>query len=629
MIKRRDFFKLGVAAGASSLLGLRLQAQQSNDLQKFLCLPDGLPPDLLTRPSPKSTPFVAEMNIPPIKQAATKPLNPPPVPGAHQRYKEFLPKKFYEIHEQEFLWKYHPEPPYDKGSWSWGFDGMTPGPTYHAHYGEPILVRRYNDLPTLGEQKVSFALPLSTSHLHNAHTASESDGYPMDFIHAGQYWDHHYACFPMGNDPLEKLTTLWYHDHMMDSTAANVYAGLAGFYLFFDEQDSGNENDPNPKAFRLPSGKYDVPMLLHDVLFDQDGQVIFNKLNTDGMLGDKYTVNRRIQPFFKVERRKYRFRILNGGPSRFLQIFLSSGAKRETLHPLTVITGDGNFLPQPICANSIYLSVAQRVDVILDFAQFKAGDQLYLQNRLEQTNGRGPSGRILVPGDDIMRFDVIEAAGEDKSCIPLKLRELPVINLNEIKRRRVWQFDYRGGVWTINGKGAGDLSQVSAEIEEGSAEMWTIRNEGKNWSHPIHSHFTEFLLYKVNGKTFGPKQIQTRDVEDPLRRYQFVDIPPLPVAAAAANCGYRCARTPINVFMGGKRRDITTLLPNDEIEIFMRWKDFHGKYVMHCHNVVHEDHSMMIRWDLVPPKAGKKQAQKKAAETKKTPKAWFAGTPRS
>ncbi len=617
MIRRRDFFKLGLAAGAARLLGANAQAQ-ADGVPKFLCSPDGLPPDLLTRQSPKSTPFAAELYVPPVKRPAAKPLTPPPDPRAHQRYHEFLPKKFYEIHEQEFLWHYHPDPPYDQGSWSWGFDGATPGPTYQARYGEPILVRRYNDLPPVGHGKVSFGMPLTTTHLHNAHTASESDGYPMDYISPGEYWDHHYGCFPMGHDPLEKLTTLWYHDHMMDFTASNVYAGLNGFFLFFDEQDSGNENDPNPHAFRLPSGRYDVPLILQDVLFDKDGQVVFNKLNTDGMLGDKYTVNRKIQPFFRVERRKYRFRILNGGPSRFYQVFLASGAKRETLHPFIVITGDGNFLPQPVCANSVYLSVAQRVDVILDFSQFKVGDQLFLQNRLEQTNGRGPSGRMLMPGDDMMRFDVIAASGEDKSCIPARLRELPKINLNEIKRRRVWQFDYRGGIWTINGKDAGHLDRAEAEIEDGSAEIWTIRNEGKNWSHPIHSHFTEFLLYKVNGRTFGPRQIQTRDVEDPLRRYQFVDLAPLPATAATSNCGFKCTRPPINVFMGGKRRDITTLLPNDEIEIFMRWRDFHGKYVMHCHNVVHEDHAMMIRWDIVPPKKKAKKSHAQAAGKRRT-----------
>ena len=603
MIERREFVKMGIAAGAGSLLTPTAEAQGRNDLLQFLCLPDGLPPD---PPSPKSTPFVADLYIPPIKQPVAR-LDPSPDPKAHQRYEEFPPKKFYEIREQEFLWKFHPEPPYDKGSWSWGFDGASPGPTYHARYGEPILVRRFNQLPPVGRGNVTFAMPRTTSHLHNGHTASESDGYPMDWIGSGQYWDHHYCCFPLGCDDREKLTTLWYHDHMMDYTSNNVYAGLAGFFLFFDEEDSGNENDKNPRAFRLPSGKYDVPLILQDIRFDQNGQVVFNKLNTDGLLGDKYTVNRIIQPRFTVERRKYRLRILNGGPSRFYQVFLASGEDRTKLHPFVIVTGDGNFLNRPVVAESLYLSVAQRVDVIVDFSQFKAGDKVYLQNRLEQLNGRGPTGRVLVePGIDMMRFDVVESKGPDNSCVPDQLRAIPPVNVNEIRRRKVWTFDYRAGQWTINGKPASpDLQPADYEIEEGTAELWTIRNEGKNWSHPIHSHFTEFLLVKVNGRLFKATEIQTRSSEDPLRGYAFADIEGPPVGAGPRKClKFPLEQKPLPVFFGGARRDITTLLPNDEIEIFMRWKDFYGRYVMHCHNIVHEDHAMMIRWDIIPPKGG-------------------------
>src|SRR5688572_1937623 len=180
------------------------------------------------------------------------PLNPPPDPAAHQLWGKHPPKKLYTIYEQEFRWVYHPDPPYNAGSWGWGFDGITPGPTYHARYGEPILVRRFNNLPTVSNSKVTFALPSTSTHLHNGHTASESDGNPQDWIDSGEFWDHHYCCFPSGNIAEEKLTTLWYHDHRMDFTAANVYAGLSGFFLFFDEQDSGNENDPNSAAWRLP-----------------------------------------------------------------------------------------------------------------------------------------------------------------------------------------------------------------------------------------------------------------------------------------------------------------------------------------------------------------------------------------
>jgi len=105
----------------------------------------------------------------------------------------------------------------------------------------------------VGASRATFALPSTTTHLHNFHSASESDGGPEDWIDSGEFWDHHYCNFPSGHDPREKLTTLWYHDHRMDFTAANVYAGLSGFHLYFDEQDTGDENDPSPEAWRLPS----------------------------------------------------------------------------------------------------------------------------------------------------------------------------------------------------------------------------------------------------------------------------------------------------------------------------------------------------------------------------------------
>ena len=580
-MRRRDVLKLGLAAGGSSLLAGRALAGDPRELLQFLCPPDGEPPDLAT-PSPPAREFVAELFVPPVKQPVAS-LDPPPDPRAHQRYEEFRPKKLYEIHEEEFDWVYHPDPPYGNGSASWGFDGSTPGPTYHARYGEPILVRRVNRLPPVGVSRVGFALPSTTSHLHNGHTASESDGQPQDWIDTGEFWDHHYANFPAGFDQREKLTTLWYHDHRLDFTAANVYAGLDGFYLLFDEQDSGDETDATPGAWRLPSGRYDVPLILHDVMFQPDGQVRWNPFNTDGILGDRYTVNRRIQPFFRVERRKYRFRILNGGPSRFYQLFLSSG------RPFVIITGDGNVLPEPVEAESIFLSVAQRVDVVLDFSHHRAGDTVTLLNRLEQTNGKGPSGRMLDPGVGLVQFQVVEAKGPDPSRIPERLRELPRIDAGEIRRERIWEFDYDGGLWTVNGK-VFDPNRVDAGIEQGTAEIWVFRNAGNAWSHPIHSHFTEFQILSVNGVPFDRTWIQDwREGEE-----EFV-----PYYAAPPE-----RRRPIRRFMGGKRRDVATLLPGDEIKVVMRWSDFLGKYVMHCHNVVHEDHSMMIRWDIVEPGQG-------------------------
>ena len=611
--------KAGVAACGAGLLGARLSAQNPNSaLLKYLCPPDGALPDMAV-PSPKSRPFVMPLNIMPIMQQVAS-LDPPPDPLAHQLYDKYPPKKLYEIYEQEFKWTYHSDPPYGAGTWGWGFNGITPGPTYNARYGEPVLVRRYNNLPTVSESKVTFALPSTSSHLHNGHTASESDGNPQDWIDSGEFWDHHYCNFPSNNDPDERLHTLWYHDHRMDFTASNVYAGLSGVYrLFDDEEDTGDETT----GWHLPSGEFDVPMLLHDVLFDQDGQVVFDPFNTDGILGDKYTVNRRIQPFFEVKRRKYRLRYINGGPSRFYQLYLKNQSGKNM--PFRVITGDGNFLTKPLWTESVYLSVAQRVDIIIDFADYAAGEDLYLWNSLLQTNGKGPTTRTVepyVPDKSVMRFDVTGGSVNDPSRVPNQFRNLPKVHLDQVRRRRTFVFDYNGGLWTVNGQ-VFDPNRIDAKIEQGTAEIWTLRNQGKNWSHPIHSHFTEYILLEVNGVPLLP-------VPDVC--YAEGSTYPDAAAVAAAGCvppeNYDVIEVdpenqhhqfvlgdnekllaedrsrPVDVFMGGRRRDIATLNENDELIVYMRWEDFLGKHVMHCHNVVHEDHAMMIRWDIVKPDKG-------------------------
>src|SRR5262249_47554075 len=160
--------------------------------------------------------------------------------------------------------------------------GMVPGPTILARYGEPVLTRMVNDLPSIQNSHVTFGSPSTTTHLHNLHMAPESDGNPNDLVPPGTFWDHHWPNIYDGvdtvgviGDPREALGTLWYHDHADMFTAANVYAGFSAFYLLFDERDSGDENDRQPGALRLPSGTYDVPLLFHDVLFDANGQVVF------------------------------------------------------------------------------------------------------------------------------------------------------------------------------------------------------------------------------------------------------------------------------------------------------------------------------------------------------------------
>lgn len=335
----------------------------------------------------------------------------------------------------------------------------------------------------------------------------------------------------------------------MDFTTQNVYKGLAGFYLLFDKIDSGDEEDTNSQALRLPSGEYDVPLLLQDKSFDKDGILFFDFFNMDGLIGDRYVVNGKIQPFFKVARRKYRFRLLNGSASRIMQLHLSNN------HYMSLIGTDGNLLPRPQLVQSVRLAPAERADIVVDFARYRRGERIFLQNRMEQVSGRLPTGRILPAGSPLLRFDIDRDVSSDPSRVPTRLRDLPPVNLNEVVKTRIFRFGRSNGVWTINGQ-LFDDTNVMANPRINTAEVWVLENNSGGWAHPIHIHFEEFRILSRNGR------------------------PPEPHESG--------------------RKDVVYLGPGDTVRVFLRFRDFLGKYVMHCHNTVHEDHSMMLRWDVVP-----------------------------
>ena len=628
MTKRRDVLK-GSAAAMGGLAVARYSYATSEPRpfpQSGLVFPHTFQPSIVTRPSPYAEPFVQPLFVMPnaddafgvdraeLESAENGGLI---VPEAHQRFHEFEPQKFYVERIKEGKWQYHPDGPYGQngGSWHFGWDigensggpsFITPGATYRAFYNEAIFVRRINDAPDLGTGRVNFALPSFTVHLHNAHTASESDGFPGDYFDPGTFWDHHYPNilagydqYGNGGDPRETLSTLWYHDHRLDFTATNVYGGISGPYFLYDDFDTNDEEGP-ANTSRLPSGEYDVPLMLHDVQFmvDENGQaqVVWDFFNpspqqsdadplydnmprpsddifpsfqhtTFGMLGDQYTVNRVIRPYHDVKRRKYRFRVINGGPSRLYNLtFEHERANGEYVGKVnfTVITNDGNFLDEPMTTDHVEIWVANRVDVILDFSEYEPGDRIYMVNHLEMIpTGEGPSGRYIETRDEnkMLQFRVLPGDVYDPSEIPRKFRGQPDIDFTEVRRERLFTFDYDNGLFTIDGK-LMDANRVDAAIEKGTAEIWTLRNEGASWGHPIHTHFEEFQIFEINGK--------------PIEPMSFKDA----------------------------KKDVVQLKPGEELKLFGRWRDFVGKYVMHCHNVVHEDHAMMIRWDIVEPGEG-------------------------
>jgi len=504
----------------------------------------------------------------------------------HQRRSDWPAQKFYTLHTQEGWHSFHKQLAPQK---IWGYDGILPGPTFVARYGEPIIVRNYNGLPS---NSFGFGSPEISTHLHNLHCASESDGYAGDWYSAdplrgkgdtldasGGFKDHHYPnCYAgydayktTNGDPREAQGTLWYHDHREHHTAANCYRGLTGFYLLFDHIDSGNELDPNPDALRLPSGvgKYDIPLNIQDFALDASGYLFFDPFENKGLLGNKFCVNGKIQPFFKVERRKYRFRLLDASLARFYEFYLTSGGVNQSF---TYIANDGNLLPAPLTMRNVQIAPSERADIVIDFAQYPIGTQLFLVNRLIQTDGRGPegsfenirnaSGLLTKAGTQILRFDVASDAPEvmgldgrltrDPSRVLPTLRKLPPITMTEVVKTRTFEFDKENEVWTVNGK-LFDVTKPTAVVKRGTAEIWKLIGHG-SWHHPVHIHLEEGRILTRNGR------------------------PPPPHEQG--------------------RKDTYVLAPDEVVRIFIRFRDFTGKYMMHCHNLTHEDHAMMIRFDV-------------------------------
>jgi FtsP/CotA-like multicopper oxidase with cupredoxin domain len=504
-------------------------------------------------------PFIDPLPIPPIKTPTTLIPAPARLPVAgeagrepHQRFEEFRPQIHYEVNVRAGQHRFHS---HLREEQIWGYDGILPGPTFVGHSGVPVVVRFRNELP---EQHVGFGSPEIITHLHSGHLGPAADGFPCDYYSArkagptlrypGGFYDHHYPHYPANGDPREITNTLWYHDHREEFTAANVYKGLAGFYLLFDRLDTGDETT----GLRLPSGvgRYDIPLLLQDKKFDSGGNLFFDQFDPEGFLGNHFLVNGKVQPYFRVEGRKYRFRLLNGSLARYFEMYLAD--ERDRNHDFTFIASDGNLLERPVTLKNILMGMAERADIIIDFSKFAPGTVLYLVNRLEQEDPRKPKDDRLYPGIRMLRFEVGERTA-DNSVIPAFLREMPPSNLAQVARKREWKFERRNGQWAINGRFF-DPERADAVVKQGVPEIWKLDTSG-GWAHPVHVHLEDFRILSINGKAPPPEW--------------------------------------------AGRKDTITLLPGWKVEILVDFRDFTGKYVMHCHQQAHEDHAMMIRFDIV------------------------------
>jgi FtsP/CotA-like multicopper oxidase with cupredoxin domain len=375
------------------------------------------------------------------------------------------PGKLVELHARPFLHRFHPDLPL---STLWGYDGAFPGPTLTLRRGEPAVVRCFNQLPAGGNG--GFGRPWTACRFG---LPSGPAGFPLHVTPPGRFTDQDLAAPRSG--------TGWYVDGSPGFSAPNTYKGLAGLVEVRDAFDSGNENDGSPAASRLPSGAFDVPLLLSDKQFDVtlDHALSWDAFDVDATPRDYSTVNGAVQPYFRVARRKYRFRLLNLGPSRFYDLALSS---RQAF---VQIGGEGGLLDAPKRCVELRLGPGRQIDVVVDFFGVALGSEVLLENRQPQEDGRGPIDRPLSPERDrrMMKF-IVDRDAPDPSRLPERLEGGPAASSETTLPTRTFVLENRRGAWTVNGNFY-DLDRVDAQVKPGGSEIWILKNASKDWTHPL------------------------------------------------------------------------------------------------------------------------------------------------
>jgi spore coat protein A len=479
----------------------------------------------------------------------------------------------------------------------WGYNGMWPGPTFEVRKGQPLWVKWRNQLPTKHFLPLDYSIHgagqqvpqvRTVTHVHGARVMPESDGYPDAWETSDGRRGPVRAADPCHYPNEQSATTLWYHDHAMGITRLNVYAGLAGFYLIRDAEE---------ERLNLPSGAYEIPLMIQDRSFKADGSLLYPPASNgthpawmQEFFGNVVCVNGKAAPFLEVEPRKYRFRMVNGSNSRFYHLTVvpaDAGGKPNGAPagapPFIQIGSDGGLLPTPVRSHYVILSPGERFDMVVDFSGHR-GANLAMTNDAPAPYTRG--GEIAAT--DVMLFKVTKPlSGTDTSAVPETLVPFPRLDPALAVRERtlaLTEMDRASDGYTMIGlldnKHWDD--PISENPKAGTMEIWSFANTTGD-VHPMHLHLVQFQV--INRQPFDAKTY----LETGKLVFTNIPIPPESSERPAW-------KDTVKTYSGYVTRVIarfdlpagTVVKPGDQF-----------RYVWHCHVLEHEDNEMMRPYMIV------------------------------
>ncbi|GLW28954.1 multicopper oxidase family protein [Actinoplanes regularis] len=427
-----------------------------------------------------------------------------------------------------------------------GYNGIFPGPTIRVNQGTRTEVRITNALSNVNTLN---GRPFSTvTHLHGSASLPQYDGYANDQTKPGQAKTYKYPNWQQGR-------TLWYHDHNHGDTAENVYSGLAAQYHLKDPYETA----------QLPQGEFDVPLVVSDIAFKADGSVAFWPDGNAGFMGDIIMVNGVPWPKMKVKPRVYRFRVLAATISRSFRYALSTG------DPIYIVGTDAGMTPKVAAVSSFRQGGAERYEILIDFRKYKVGTKIELKNLSNKNNvDFSNTGKV-------MQFEVVADSGPaDTYQIPTTLDLGPqpyanrgAIEVNKLKpematARRRLRVERKNSQWTVNGETWADVERSEFKRVLGNpkpydVEIWDLVNESGGWFHSFHIHLIDAQIIGRNTTSDGKAHPWEGGGKD--------------------------------VFYLGENETVTALM-----QFTTGDGNEGGRYMTHCHNLVHEDSDMMIQF---------------------------------
>jgi len=326
------------------------------------------------------------------------------------------------------------------------YNGQFPGPTWIARTGDTVTVRLQNGL---SEETIT--------HWHGLVVDYPNDGGPRLSIGPGEYYDYSF--------PIRQRAGLnFYHPHPHMLTGKQVCLGLAGAFIIRDAEED---------ALTLPSGPYEVPLVIRDASFDNKGNLAYNPTSS-GFSGKFSLVNGTLNPKLNVDQGVYRFRVLNGANARVFRLALSNGA------PFIVIGNDGGLLPSPVTVSQIELGMGERLDLLVDFRALGGGQSVRL--------------RCLAAKWDLVQFVVTGVPGVAYSP-PAALSTIESL-IGPSQPTRTFTFD---GMSRINGQQY-DMNRIDFQVPFGVTERWRFKTGG-NAPHPVHVHGASFqVVSRIGGR---------------------------------------------------------------------------------------------------------------------------------